>query len=140
MYKFQKLTLIICLGLAFTGCGRKEPPQVSDPREPPTIASLEYMIAGNSLKLDIELAGGSEALGFQMDRTEQEPGCKCPGFWRRYYEAPPSARLKGKTITKMFNLRTHKSIYYFRVRAVDDLGRLGPWGETIFAQAEEMLE
>jgi len=136
----NRIAFILALGIAVTGCGRKEAPQVVDPREAPSIASLTHSISGNSLKLDIKLAGGSEALGFQVDRARQEPGCKCPGFWRRYFEAPPLARQKGKAIIKLFDLHTHKKAYYFRVRAVDELGRLSPWSETIFAQAEEIAE
>jgi len=136
----RRAVIMLTLAIALTSCGRKEPPQVVDLRKMPEIASLEHTVSGNSLKLILRLQGGADGIGFQVDRTEQDPGCKCPGFWRRYFEAPPSTRQKGEPITKLFNLRSHKHIYYFRVRAIDGLGRLGPWSETIFAQAEVMLE
>ncbi len=136
----HKTVTLLVLVMMLAGCGRKEPPQVTDPRQPPELASLSYKVSGNSLKLNLQLTGGAEGLGFQVDRAEQDPGCKCPGFWRRYFEAPPTPRQKGHPITKLFNLRSHKHAYYFRVRAIDDLGRLGPWSKLIFAQAEEMLE
>jgi len=135
----KTVTLLVLL-VAMAGCGRKEPPQVTDPRQPPELASLTYKISGNLLRLELKLAGGAEGLGFQVDRAEQDPGCKCPGFWRRYFEAPPTPRQKEGLIRKSFNLRTHKHAYYFRVRAIDDLGRLGPWSKRIFAQAEDMPE
>ncbi len=136
----RNIPVLLVFLVVLAGCGRKEPPQATDPRQPPVIASLAHKISGNLLQLDLRLQGGAGALGFQVDRAEQEPGCKCPGFWRRYFEAPPSPRQKGKSITKTFNLHSHKHAYYFRVRAIDDLGRLGPWSKLIFAQAEEMPE
>ena len=140
MRRFKHLILIVCLGLVLAGCGRKEPPQVTDAREEPQIVGLEYIIVGNSLKLDFKLAGGADGIGFQVDRTEQDPECKCPSFWRRYFEQPPAADRADRPLVQMFNLQTHKKAFYFRLRAVDGLGRLSPWSKPIFAQAEEMTE
>ena len=140
MHSFKRLTLILCLGLIFAGCGRKEPPQVTDERQEPQIVGLEYIVSGNSLKLNFKLAGGADGIGYQVDRTDQDPDCKCPSFWRRHYELPPAAERAGKSLVQMFNLKTHKRVFYFRVRAVDGLGRLSPWSKPILAQAEVMLE
>lgn len=140
MHRFKHLILIVCLGLMLAGCGRKEPPQVTDERQKPQVVNLNHVISGNSLKLDFKLAGGADGIGFQIDRTEQDPGCKCPSFWRRHYEQPPAADRAGKPLVQMFNLQTHKKAFYFRLRAVDGLGRLSPWSKPIFAQAEEFYE
>ena len=140
MHRFKHLILIACLGLVLAGCGRKEPPQVTDERQEPQIASLEQVISGNILKLDLSLAGGADGIGYQIDRAEQDPGCKCPSFWRRYYELPPVADRAGKPLVRALDLKSHKKAFYFRIRAVDGLGRLGPWSKPIFGRAEAMLE
>lgn len=130
---------ILCLAVFLTACGRKEAPQIVA-GSPPEIAALTHEISGNSLKLDLRLAGGEEGVGYQIDRAEMDPFCKCPGMWRRYYELPPHSSHANKPLTRLINLRSSKQEYFFRIRAVDGLGRLGPWSKPIHARAEALPE
>ena len=130
---------LFCLALAMGACGRKEAPQIIR-GAPPQIAELHHEISGNSLKLQLRLVGGEEGVGYQIDRAEVDPYCKCPGMWRRYYELLPHPRHANKPLTRLINLRSSGQAYFFRIRAVDGLGRLGPWSKPIHARAEAMLE
>lgn len=131
--------LLCCLILLATACGRKAPPQIQSDA-PPRIAELQHEIAGNSLKLTLRLVGGEAGVGYQIDRAELDPYCKCPSMWRRYFELPPHPKYAGKPLVRILNLRSGKQTYFFRVRAVDGLGRLGPWSRPIRARAEAMDE
>lgn len=126
--------------LILTGCGRKEAPQVMADAPPPAITQLAHTISGNSLQLSLRLSGGEGGVGYQIDRAEIDPACDCPSFWRRYFEEYPNARLRDKELSKMINLRSSETAYAFRVRAVDALGRLGPWSKPIRARAEAFYE
>ncbi|MFQ5582615.1 MAG: hypothetical protein ACE5F3_08340 [Mariprofundaceae bacterium] len=133
MRKLLFFTLIA--GLMLTACGRKQMPQVVA-EHPPQIAELQHAVVGNSLKLTLRLTGGSDGVGYQIDRTEMDPYCKCPGFWKRYREEYPAVKNADRELTQMINLRTGKVEYVFRIRAIDGLGRLGPWSKPIQARAE----
>jgi len=117
-------------------CGRKEPPQVIGEGPPPAIAEMTHEIEGNVLILNLRLLGGADGIGYQVDRTEIDPYCKCPGFWRRFFERPPMLEQAGKLLQRNINLKTTVKEYVFRIRAVDGLGRLGPWSKPFRAQAE----
>lgn len=83
----RTLLLTLMLGLGLTACGRKEAPRpVVAESEKPQIQNLESEIAGNILKLSFTLVGNPAGMGYQIDRTQVDPYCKCPGFWRRYYD------------------------------------------------------
>lgn len=117
-------------------CGKKEPPQIVETSTPPNIEQLQTMTTGKSIQFTFRLVGGEEGVGYQIDRAIEDPYCKCPGFWRRYYEEAPKTGLQGKEVKKLLSLGTGESVYYFRIRAVDGLGRLGPWSQPIRARAE----
>ncbi len=135
MRKFVLLFIVAAFVLA--GCGRKEPPQPIAANAPPTIVSLKHTIIRNSLNLDIEMGGGSGGIGYQVDRAEMDPYCKCPGTWRRYYEEMPIPKNFDKSsMSQLINLRGGDIEYVFRVRAVDALGRFSEWSRPIRAKAD----
>ncbi|MDT8375357.1 MAG: fibronectin type III domain-containing protein [Mariprofundaceae bacterium] len=139
MRKFLLFFVITAFVLA--GCGRKEPPQPIADNAPPALVSVEHIITGNSLKLDMVLSGGSGGLGYQIDRAEMDPYCKCPGEWRRYYEEMPNPKNFDKpSLSKLINLRGGDMEYVFRVRAVDALGRFSEWSKPIRARAVILFE
>jgi len=137
----KTLLLLMIAGIVLTACGRKEPPQPVAENAPPAIVSIESVIAGNSLKLDITLSGGKGGIGYQIDRAEIDPYCKCPGFWRRYYEEVPNSKnFERASMPQLINLRGGDFEYAFRVRAVDILGRFSEWSKPIRARAEAFYE
>ncbi len=120
--------LLLCLTiLVVAGCGRKEPTQAIVDVGPPEIATLNIVDADPSKKLEIQLAGGQGGVGYQMDRAEMDPYCKCPSTWFRYYEEPPLARNNTKVLQKMISLEVAGHDYVYRLRAIDAAGRLGAW-------------
>jgi len=126
--------LLLCMAvLMMTACGRKEPPQALANTAPPQIASLKVVDADPSKKLEIQLAGGEHGVGYQIDRAEMDPYCKCPSTWLRYYEEPPLARNNDRLLQKMIRLEVGKHDYVYRLRAIDAMGRLGSWSKTIQA-------
>lgn len=132
----RKLTLLLsATAMLIAGCGLKQPPQPVAESGPPQIVSLQQSISGNVLKLEITLAGGSRGVGYQIDRSEEDPYCKCPSFWQRFYEEPPVAKNSGATLEKLLHLSLDKP-YLFRIRAIDGVGRLGPWSKPIRAIAD----
>jgi hypothetical protein len=138
MRKF--LLLIAIMALVLTGCGRKEAPQPIINDAPPVIAKISHEVVGNSLKIELSLEGGSHGIGYQIDRTEIDPYCKCPGFWRRYHEATPKSENFGKSsLTQLIVLKGMDVEYAFRVRAIDALGRFSDWSQVIRARAEADL-
>jgi len=131
------LIVLAIAALSLTSCGRKEPPQPVVSDSPPQITEIKHSVSGNSLRIDLKLAGGSYGIGFQVDRAEIDPHCDCPSFWRRYTEAAPKAKnyeLPG--LSKLINLRGGDMEYAFRVRAIDALGRFSEWSKTIRARSQ----
>lgn len=124
MRKFLLLCLTI---LMVTGCGRKEPPQAIVEADPPAIASIQVIDADPSKQLKIRLAGGAGGVGYQMDRAEMDPYCKCPSTWLRYYEEYPLPRNNSKALQKMIRLEVGGHDFVYRMRAIDAAGRLGAW-------------
>jgi len=136
MRKF--VLLLVISAFIIVGCGRKEPPQAIADSAPPALLSVESVIAVNSLQLDIKMSGGAGGIGYQIDRAEIDPYCKCPGIWRRFDEALPNPKnFDRPSISHLINLRSADNEYVFRVRAVDALGRFSEWGQTISARAVE---
>jgi len=126
--------------LALGACGHKAPPQVVDKEvPPPAIVDLRHELNGPALKLEFVLQGNPAGVGYQIDRAEIDPYCKCPGMWRRYYEQQPYADQVGERVTKLLNLRLRNQDFLFRIRAVDVDGRLGPWSEPIRAHAVDLM-
>ena len=138
MRKF--LLLFIMAAFVLAGCGRKEPPQPVADNAPPAIVSLKHVASGNSLRLEIEMSGGSGGIGYQVDRAEMDPYCKCPGTWRRHYEELPNPQNFDSPLVQVFNLRGGDIEYVFRVRAIDALGRFSEWSKPIRARAEALYE
>jgi len=134
MHSLIKNSLIIAVlsVLILTGCGRKEMPQPVTSEEPPSIVSISHEVAGNSLKIELQLAGGSYGIGYQIDRAEIDPYCKCPGFWRRYLEeAPNPANFDKPRLSQLISIKSLDTEYAFRVRAIDALGRFSEWSQII---------
>jgi len=120
--------LLLCLTiLVVAGCGRKEPAQAIVESDPPSIASIKVLDADPSKQLQIQLAGGAGGVGYQMDRAEMDPYCKCPSTWLRYYEEYPLPRNNTKELHKMIRLEVGGHDYVYRLRAIDAAGRLGAW-------------
>jgi len=128
MYKFS---LVVAVLLLAVGCGRKEAPQVMVDAGPPEIATLNVIAADPSNKVEIELVGGEGGVGYQIDRAEMDPYCKCPSVWQRYYEEPPQVRNNTRKLEKMIRLEVGGHDYVYRFRAIDALGRLGAWSKQI---------
>ena len=129
----RRLFIGLAVLLLFAGCGRKEPPQAIASGVEPAIVTLKHEIIGNSLKITIVLTGGSGGVGYQVDRAEIDPYCKCPGLWRRYYERPPQTGQAGKPLHQLISLGRKERAYRFR--AVDGIGRLSKWEKTILAKS-----
>ena len=131
------IVLVAAVGLlALAGCGRKEPPVPMSSSAPPSIVSMTHDVHVNTLELELVLTGGGEGgVGYQIDRAPIDPYCNCPGFWRRYREVPAQPALVGVNTKVLIDLRGGTIAYAFRIRAVDSLGRLGPWSEIIRARS-----
>lgn len=123
----RKFLLLLLTLLLMVGCGRKEPPQVIVDADMPEIALLKETDAYPSKKLEIQLAGGAGGVGYQMERAEMDPYCKCPSVWRRYYEEPPLERNNTQVLQKMIRMQVGGNDFAYRLRAIDAAGRLGVW-------------
>ncbi len=128
--------------LLLSSCGFKDAPQIAEHEQAtvtPQIVDLHYEVTGPALKLEFVLQGNPAGVGYQIDRTEVDPYCQCPGMWRRYYEQEPYAKQVGERLTKLLNLRTREHDFLFRIRAVDVDGHFGPWSEPIRAHAVDLM-
>ncbi|MDX8407691.1 MAG: hypothetical protein R8L58_04825 [Mariprofundaceae bacterium] len=134
------VAVLLILGLLASGCGRKEAPQLIAEGAAPRLVDLKYEVNGGSLKLDFILSGSPAGVGYQIDRTEMDPYCGCPGFFRRYFEQPAFAGQVGKPLTKLINLKTTRKEFVFRIRAVDAEGNLGQWSEAIHARGVDLMK
>lgn len=138
--RFQSKWLIAMLGLLLlTGCGRKDAPQaeVEADAPVPTIQSLQIKHVDFTVQFTLTLAGGAAGVGYQVDRAEVDPSCDCPSFWRRYSEERPNPANAGREMVRLISLKTKAKAFVFRIRAIDGLGRLGPWSEPFRAQATQ---
>ena len=135
----NRIWVLLMAALVLSGCGRKEAPQIAHDSQPPQLVGLQHELNGIVLKLDFELAGSPEGVGYQVDRAEIDPYCKCPGLWRRYLEELATAKNVGVPITKLLRLRSTTTEYVFRIRAVDTTGQLGPWSEHIRALGVDLF-
>ncbi|MDX8388988.1 MAG: hypothetical protein R8M38_00720 [Mariprofundaceae bacterium] len=131
----KQLLILIILAVSIAGCGRKEPPKiVSAHVDMPVLVALQHHVVGNMVKLTFSLTGGSHGIGYQIDQTKMDPICNCPGFWRRHFEEPPQAKNYTQNFVKLLPLSNPATVYLYRIRAVDALGRLGNWSEPIKVQ------
>jgi predicted small lipoprotein YifL len=141
MRKWLIPAVVIGMALALAGCGRKEPPVPVADTAPPAIASLTHAVHVNALEIDMVLTAGDPAgVGYELDRAPIDPYCHCVGFWRRYRVAQVRPERVGAKTKVLLDLRSGKLEYAFRVRAVDSLGRLGPWSKVIRARSQLKLE
>lgn len=132
------VTSLLMALLLLAGCGRKEAPKiVTDTSLKPEIVDLTYSTDIGLLQLNFSLKGNPAGVGFQIDRTELDPYCKCPGFWRRYDESLPKAELLKGPVTKLIAIKARNTEYLFRIRAYDDNGNVGPWSKLIRAQYQD---
>jgi len=131
----RNLCLILLAAFVMAGCGRKEPPQAWIDKGEPRIAVLKVINAQSSKKVRIELADGEGGVGYQIERSELDPYCQCPSTWHPFAEVPPSRKNLDKTLERMLRLEIGGHYYVYRIRAIDALGRLGKWSQTI--QADE---
>ncbi len=132
---FRPWLWLIIAALLFTACGRKEAPQVMASNTPPKISKLAISHSENVMKLTFHLDGGVGGIGYQLDRAELDPYCKCPDMWRRYFEQQPHSLNTGKEITKVIRMEAGTHRFLYRLRAIDSEGRLGAWSKTIHAKA-----
>ena len=132
----------LLLGLLLAGCGRKEVPQpvVSGAFEKPQLTGLQYGVNGSVFRIDFELRGDARGVGYQIDRTQVDPYCQCPGFWRRFYEEPARPGIVNRPLYKMITMKNTTVEYLFRMRAVDMQGNLGAWSPVMHARGVDLLK
>ncbi len=129
-------SICLLLPLLLLGCGRKEPPRIETPGVAPEISRLDVDVTEEVVRIRLRLRGGREGIGYQIDRAEMDPHCRCPDLWRRYFELPPSPLHAGKEIVKIIRMEAGEKRYFYRFRAVDGLGHLGPWSRVIRAESK----
>jgi len=140
MHNWRIYGALLLIGiLTLSGCGRKEAPQISG-IEKPQINNLQDQVVGNVLELKFTLTGNAKGVGYQVDRSELDPYCQCPGFWRRFYDRPPLAVQLGSESSSLINLKNDKIEYLFRIRAYDIDGNLGPWSHAIHAKGVDLFK
>ena len=135
----KRIWILLVAVLILSGCGRKEAPQIIHDSQPPQLVDFRYELQGMIIKLDFKLTGSPEGVGFQVDRAEMDPYCKCPGLWRRFFEQQPSPKYNGVATTKFLGLQ-QETDYVFRIRAVDAAGQLGPWSKNIHATGVDIFK
>lgn len=130
------IVTIGCTAFLLAACGMKAPPEVVEDLGPPEIVEFKYAMEGNGLRMTFRLQGGAGGIGYQIDRSDIDPQCDCPSFWRRYYEQPPLPGQAGKRQQRTIAVAFSRPLA-FRIRAVDGLGRLSDWSAAIRVLAEE---
>ncbi len=133
-----RYALALTLGaLILSACGRKEAPQPEAVKTMPVIAQLNVDHTEEVVRLRLRLEGGRGAIGYQLDRAELDPYCKCPDMWRRYYELPPSPNNRDKELVKVIRTEAADRRYLYRLRAVDSEGHLGHWSKVIQVETKQ---
>jgi len=119
------------------GCGRKEMPQ-PDTSEPLRIVDLKWSKEVSILHIAFTIQGGSDAVGYQVDRAELDSVCDCMTPWRRHQEQATLATQKGVELVRNFKLLSHEREFAFRIRAVDSAGNLSPWSAPMRVRADDV--
>ncbi len=129
----------LVFALVLAGCGLKAPPTpiLEGDEGAPVIQNFSWEHAGTAVRFVFTLAGGKGGVGYEVDRAIIDPICKCPTMWRRLFEEPPRASLRGKKIVRLFRLPEKGIVYRFRIRAVDADGNASPWIGPIEAKVRE---
>jgi len=132
--------MLLVISIVLTGCGRKEMPQpATNPGDlKPQLVDFQYEQSGKVLKVTFALRGNPAGMGYQVDRTQIDPYCQCPGFWRRYIVQEPMAHLANQKTVKMIDLKTTKTEFVYRFRATDMNGNFGSWSKMIRARAIDL--
>jgi len=140
MSKYQSIFIASLIALlVLSGCGRKEAPQpISSSSEKPQLSNLKDRVVGNVLELTFTLTGNKNGVGYHVDRTEIDPYCQCPGFWRRFYDRQPLAVQVGVASKRLLKLKNTHTEYLFRIRPYDIDGNLGPWSRAIHAKGVDL--
>ncbi len=125
--------------VALGGCGRKEMPQ-PDTSKPLRIVDLQSVKEVSVLQLTFTILGGSDMVGYQIDRAEIDPICDCLTAWRRNFEQAPLPGQKAKVLTRNLKLLSHKREFAFRIRAVDSVGNLSPWSAPMRGRADDIKQ
>jgi len=136
----MRVGLVLVLALTLNACGRKEVPLVmtGEAIAIPQIDDLQTKVIGNVLRMDFVLKGDAQGVGYEIDRTQLDPYCHCPGMWRRFFEQPALKRQANQAAYRIINLKTDKIEFLFRIRAVDVSGNFGPWSKMIHARAIDL--
>lgn len=132
------LWILLAAALVISGCGRKEAPQIVSEGAKPELVDFRHEQTGNVLQLYFILKGNPEGVGYQIDRAEIDPICKCPGIWRRYLEQEPMPKSVNTELNRLINLKTTKREFAFRIRAFDAEGNLGAWSAPVQARAIDL--
>lgn len=134
------LTMLLFAALLLGGCGRKEAPQISsDTQAKPEIINMVYNMEIGLAQINFSLQGNPAGVGYQIDQTEEDPYCKCPGFWRRYENVLPHPKLMEKPINKLISVKVKDRVFLYRIRAYDVDGNIGPWSKTMRAKYHDPL-
>lgn len=134
------LSVLVIGLLLLSGCGRKEAPQVVvDPSLKPQLVNLQSQVIGNVLELTYRLQGNPQGVGVQIDRTEMDPYCQCPGFWQRFQEDMPTAKQVDVEVKKLVALKVMDKEFLFRIRAIDVNGNFGPWSKMVHATGVDLF-
>ncbi len=131
----RNFLLVLMAVWALVACGRKEPPQAWIDKGEPYMENLELISAGPSKKMMVTLAGGEGGVGYQLERAEMDPYCQCPTAWSPYHEEVPQRKNQGKALERILRFEISGHYYLYRVRAMDALGRLGAWSQTLKQEA-----
>ena len=123
--------------MVLSGCGRKEVPQ-ADTSEPLRIVDLQSAKEVSILQLTFTILGGTDYVGYQIDRAEFDEICDCLTPWQRTFEKEPLPKQKAKILVHNLKLLTHKREFAFRIRAVDSAGNLSPWSAPMRGRADNI--
>jgi len=123
--------------MVLSGCGRKEAPQ-ADTSEPLRIVDLQSAKEVSILQLTFTILGGTDYVGYQIDRAEFDEICDCLTPWQRTFEKEPLPKQKAKILVHNLKLLTHKREFAFRIRAVDSAGNLSPWSAPMRGRADNI--
>ncbi len=134
---FRYALALILGALILSACGRKEAPQPEAVKTMPAIAQLNIDHTEEVVRLRLRLNGGRGGIGYQLDRAELDPYCKCPDMWWRYYELSPSPKNRDKELVKVIRTEAADRRYLYRLRAVDSEGHLGRWSKVIQVETQK---